>query len=86
MVFWSYFLLFLIDVLLCFYHRNEDLKQMLESSKDSAKLDAMKRIVGVCHFFIIIFYLSGYPFFIIIFYFLDVNTVLTLQIMYQVSI
>lgn len=59
---------------------------MLESSKDSAKLDAMKRIVGVCHFFIIIFYLSGYPFFIIIFYFLDANTVLTLQIMYQVSI
>ncbi|XP_068278157.1 AP-3 complex subunit beta-1 isoform X2 [Nyctibius grandis] len=27
--------------------RNEDLKQMLESSKDSAKLDAMKRIVGM---------------------------------------
>uniref|UniRef100_A0A8B9G0C7 Adaptor related protein complex 3 subunit beta 1 n=1 Tax=Amazona collaria TaxID=241587 RepID=A0A8B9G0C7_9PSIT len=26
---------------------NEDLKQMLESSKDSAKLDAMKRIVGM---------------------------------------
>ncbi|XP_005386079.1 PREDICTED: AP-3 complex subunit beta-1 [Chinchilla lanigera] len=27
--------------------RNEDLKQMLESNKDSAKLDAMKRIVGM---------------------------------------
>ncbi|XP_029431280.1 LOW QUALITY PROTEIN: AP-3 complex subunit beta-1 [Rhinatrema bivittatum] len=26
--------------------KNEDLKQMLESNKDSAKLDAMKRIVG----------------------------------------
>ncbi|XP_072462508.1 AP-3 complex subunit beta-1 isoform X6 [Notamacropus eugenii] len=30
-----------------FIIRNEDLKQMLESSKDSAKLDAMKRIVGM---------------------------------------
>uniref|UniRef100_A0A670JNT6 AP-3 complex subunit beta n=2 Tax=Podarcis muralis TaxID=64176 RepID=A0A670JNT6_PODMU len=29
------------------FYRNEDLKQMLESSKDSAKLDAMKRIVGM---------------------------------------
>uniref|UniRef100_A0A8C5U815 AP-3 complex subunit beta n=1 Tax=Malurus cyaneus samueli TaxID=2593467 RepID=A0A8C5U815_9PASS len=29
------------------YPLNEDLKQMLESSKDSAKLDAMKRIVGL---------------------------------------
>uniref|UniRef100_A0A7M4FHB6 AP-3 complex subunit beta n=1 Tax=Crocodylus porosus TaxID=8502 RepID=A0A7M4FHB6_CROPO len=27
--------------------KNEDLKQMLESNKDSAKLDAMRRIVGV---------------------------------------
>ncbi|XP_015275055.1 PREDICTED: AP-3 complex subunit beta-1 [Gekko japonicus] len=27
--------------------KNEDLKQMLESSKDSSKLDAMKRIVGL---------------------------------------
>ncbi|XP_065517133.1 AP-3 complex subunit beta-1 isoform X1 [Lathamus discolor] len=27
--------------------KNEDLKQMLESSKDSAKLDAMRRIVGM---------------------------------------
>ncbi|KAM7147788.1 AP-3 complex subunit beta-1 isoform 1-T1 [Molossus nigricans] len=27
--------------------KNEDLKQMLESNKDSAKLDAMKRIVGM---------------------------------------
>lgn len=50
MVFWFYFSLILIDALLCFCHRNEDLKQMLESSKDSAKLDAMKRIVGVCDF------------------------------------
>jgi hypothetical protein len=32
---------------LLFWYRNEDLKQMLESNKDSAKLDAMKRIVGV---------------------------------------
>ncbi|XP_051847773.1 AP-3 complex subunit beta-1 isoform X3 [Antechinus flavipes] len=30
-----------------FISRNEDLKQMLESNKDSAKLDAMKRIVGM---------------------------------------
>uniref|UniRef100_G3UUB5 Adaptor related protein complex 3 subunit beta 1 n=1 Tax=Meleagris gallopavo TaxID=9103 RepID=G3UUB5_MELGA len=29
------------------FSENEDLKQMLESSKDSAKLDAMKRIVGM---------------------------------------
>ncbi|XP_036062886.1 AP-3 complex subunit beta-1 isoform X1 [Onychomys torridus] len=29
------------------WKKNEDLKQMLESSKDSAKLDAMKRIVGM---------------------------------------
>ncbi|KAJ6669868.1 hypothetical protein lerEdw1_000417, partial [Lerista edwardsae] len=27
--------------------KNEDLKQMLESSKDSAKLEAMKRVVGI---------------------------------------
>ncbi|XP_008101130.2 AP-3 complex subunit beta-1 isoform X1 [Anolis carolinensis] len=27
--------------------KNEDLKQMLESNKDSAKLDAMKRVVGM---------------------------------------
>lgn len=79
MVFWFYFLRFLIDVLLGFYCRNEDLKQMLESSKDSAKLDAMKRIVGVCNFFN--FYLLGYLFY----YFLDVNTIFALQILYQVS-
>ncbi|XP_023800396.1 AP-3 complex subunit beta-1 isoform X1 [Cyanistes caeruleus] len=30
-----------------YFTPNEDLKQMLESSKDSAKLDAMKRIVGM---------------------------------------
>ncbi|XP_023585248.1 AP-3 complex subunit beta-1 isoform X2 [Trichechus manatus latirostris] len=29
------------------FYINEDLKQMLESNKDSAKLDAMKRIVGM---------------------------------------
>ncbi|XP_052015349.1 AP-3 complex subunit beta-1 [Apodemus sylvaticus] len=29
------------------WKKNEDLRQMLESSKDSAKLDAMKRIVGM---------------------------------------
>uniref|UniRef100_A0A8C6GZX6 AP-3 complex subunit beta n=1 Tax=Mus spicilegus TaxID=10103 RepID=A0A8C6GZX6_MUSSI len=29
------------------WKKNEDLKQMLESNKDSAKLDAMKRIVGM---------------------------------------
>lgn len=57
MIFWFDFLVFLIDALLYFYHRNEDLKQMLESSKDSAKLDAMKRIVGVCDFFITVFIL-----------------------------
>ena len=27
--------------------RNEDLKEMLESSKESLKLEAMKRVVGV---------------------------------------
>lgn len=27
--------------------RNEDLKEMLESNKESLKLEAMKRIVGV---------------------------------------
>lgn len=36
-----------MDFFLLFCNRNEDLKQMLESNKDSAKLDAMKRIVGV---------------------------------------
>ncbi|XP_032941605.1 AP-3 complex subunit beta-1 isoform X2 [Catharus ustulatus] len=30
-----------------YFTLNEDLKQMLESNKDSAKLDAMKRIVGM---------------------------------------
>lgn len=64
-----------------FYRRNEDLKQMLESSKDSAKLDAMKRIVGVCDFFSYYFYLSY-----LFYYFLDVNTIFALQILYQVSI
>lgn len=54
MVFWSDFLVFLIDALMYFYRRNEDLKQMLESNKDSAKLDAMKRIVGVCDFFLLL--------------------------------
>ncbi|XP_064413648.1 AP-3 complex subunit beta-1 isoform X1 [Latimeria chalumnae] len=38
----SGFGLFSID-----YKKNEDLKQMLESNKDSAKLEAMKRIVGM---------------------------------------
>lgn len=28
-------------------HRNEDLKEMLESNKESLKLEAMKRVVGV---------------------------------------
>uniref|UniRef100_A0A671KIL6 Uncharacterized protein n=1 Tax=Sinocyclocheilus anshuiensis TaxID=1608454 RepID=A0A671KIL6_9TELE len=32
-----------------FLCRNEDLKEMLESNKESLKLEAMKRIVGVCH-------------------------------------
>jgi len=44
---------------------------MLESSKDSAKLDAMKRIVGVCDYFY--FYLLVYLFYY--FYFLDMNIV-----------
>lgn len=30
-----------------FYYRHDDLKNMLDSTKDSLKLDAMKRIVGV---------------------------------------
>ena len=29
------------------YRRHEDLKQMLDSSKDNLKLEAMKRIIGV---------------------------------------
>lgn len=29
------------------YFRHEDLKMMLDSNKDSQKLDAMKRIIGV---------------------------------------
>lgn len=38
-----------------FLLRHEDLKQMLDSNKDSLKLEAMKRIIGVslifkCHF------------------------------------
>lgn len=63
MVFWSDFLVFLIDALMYFYRRNEDLKQMLESNKDSAKLDAMKRIVGVCDFFLLLLlflFVKGY--------------------------
>ena len=28
--------------------RHDDLKSMLDSSKDNLKLDAMKRIIGVC--------------------------------------
>lgn len=71
MVFWFYFLIFLIDALPYFYHRNEDLKQMLESSKDSAKLDAMKRIVGVCDFFLLLFlFVTGYGSLLLIFLFL----------------
>ena len=42
----------LIILLKIFMFRNEDLKVMLDSSKDSQKLDAMKRIVGVSTFFI----------------------------------
>lgn len=30
-----------------FYSRHDDLKQMLDSSKDGLKLEAMKRIIGV---------------------------------------
>lgn len=29
------------------YKRHDDLKQMLDSTKDSLKLEAMKRIIGV---------------------------------------
>ena len=29
------------------YRRHDDLKSMLDSSKDNLKLDAMKRIIGV---------------------------------------
>jgi hypothetical protein len=32
---------------LYFLYRHEDLKQMLDSNKDSLKLEAMKRIIGV---------------------------------------
>lgn len=32
---------------LCSARRNQDLKEMLESNKESLKLEAMKRIVGV---------------------------------------
>lgn len=32
---------------LAHYHRHEDLKTMLDSSKDGQKLDAMKMIIGV---------------------------------------
>lgn len=59
---------------------------MLESSKNSAVLDAMKRIVGVCDFFNYHFYLLGYLFFYYCFYFLDGNTVFALQILYHISI
>ena len=30
------------------YCRHDDLKSMLDSSKDNLKLEAMKRIIGVC--------------------------------------
>jgi hypothetical protein len=37
---------FVVNIL-CFLYRHEDLKQMLDSNKDSLKLEAMKRIIGV---------------------------------------
>lgn len=36
-----------MSVTVLLIHRNEDLKEMLESNKESLKLEAMKRIVGV---------------------------------------
>lgn len=30
------------------FFRHDDLKEMLDSNKDSLKLEAMKRIIGVC--------------------------------------
>ena len=36
----------LFDTILPFRH--EDLKQMLDTNKDGLKLEAMKRIIGVC--------------------------------------
>jgi hypothetical protein len=36
-------------------YRHEDLKQMLDSNKDSLKLEAMKRIIGVSSEFKCIF-------------------------------
>lgn len=83
MVFWSDFLVFLIDALMYFYRRNEDLKQMLESNKDSAKLDAMKRIVGVCDFFCCCycFYLLRGMGAYYYFYVLDRNNAFFLQIL-----
>lgn len=37
-----------IDFAFIFY-RNEELTSMLDSNKDSQKLDAMKIIIGVCY-------------------------------------
>ena len=41
------FFFFQIHYNLCCDCRHDDLKAMLDSSKDNLKLDAMKRIVGV---------------------------------------
>lgn len=41
------FQFFKIQYNLCCDCRHDDLKAMLDSSKDNLKLDAMKRIVGV---------------------------------------
>ena len=38
----------LIECLALLYTRHEDLKMMLDNSKDTPKLDAMKMIIGVC--------------------------------------
>lgn len=38
---------FRVSVTVLPLHRNEDLKEMLESNKESLKLEAMKRVVGV---------------------------------------
>ena len=35
------------NLFVLFVYRHEDLKQMLDSNKDSLKLEAMKRIIGV---------------------------------------
>lgn len=41
-------------------HRNEDLKEMLESNKESLKLEAMKRVIGVSAWQDVSFYIHRF--------------------------